>query len=112
MKNNASNKQNTPNEEALAATLQSMQNICGAVTFVKATSDPVNHPAHYTSSPSKCSCGKQIECIQITEHMSFTLGNAVKYIWRSSLKNGLEDLKKAAWYINRAIETQEKEGKK
>lgn len=61
--------------------------------------DPVNHPKHYVSHKSG------IECIQITEHMSFCLGNAVKYIWRADLKNdAIEDLKKAAWYINREIE--------
>lgn len=60
--------------------------------------DPVNHPKHYTSHPSG------IECIQITEHMSFTLGNAVKYIWRADLKNGTEDLEKAVWYLNRELE--------
>ena len=66
-------------------------------------SDPVNNPAHYKSHPSG------IECIQITEHMGFNLGNAVKYIWRSDLKNNAtEDLRKAAWYINREIERREK----
>lgn len=61
--------------------------------------DPVNSPAHYTSHPSG------IECIQIAEHMNFNLGNALKYIWRSGLKNDtIEDLKKAAWYVNREIE--------
>jgi len=66
-------------------------------------SDPVNNPAHYKSHPSG------VECIQITEHMSFNLGNAVKYIWRSDLKgNATEDLRKAAWYINREIERREK----
>lgn len=60
--------------------------------------DPVNHPKHYTNHPSG------IECIQITEHMSFTIGNAIKYLWRADLKNGLEDLEKAAWYIKREIE--------
>lgn len=66
--------------------------------------DPVSHPPHYTSHPSG------IECIQITEHMGFNLGNAVKYIWRSDLKNSaIEDLKKAAWYIQREIEKREKE---
>jgi Protein of unknwon function (DUF3310) len=59
--------------------------------------DPVNHPRHYTSHPSG------IECIQITEHMSFTLGNALKYIWRADLKNGVEDLEKARFYLNREI---------
>lgn len=61
--------------------------------------DPVNNPAHYTQHPSG------VECIQVTEHMNFNLGNAIKYIWRSSLKNSeIQDLKKAIWYINREIE--------
>jgi hypothetical protein len=60
--------------------------------------DPVNHPSHYLQHPSG------VECIQITEHMGFTLGNAMKYLWRADYKNGVEDLQKAAWYINREIE--------
>lgn len=61
--------------------------------------DIVNHPKHYTVHPSG------IECIQITEHMGFCLGNAVKYIWRADLKgNAVEDLKKAIWYIEREIQ--------
>jgi hypothetical protein len=61
--------------------------------------DPVNHPKHYTSHPSG------IDCIQITEHMSFNLGNAIKYIWRADLKHdAVEDLRKAEWYIRREIE--------
>lgn len=60
--------------------------------------DAVNHPKHYTSHPSG------IECIQITEHMGFNLGNAVKYIWRADLKaDAIEDLQKALWYINREL---------
>ena len=64
--------------------------------------DNVNNPKHYTSHPSG------IECIQITEHMNFNLGNAMNYIWRNEGKNGIEDLKKAAWYINREIQLREK----
>ena len=60
--------------------------------------DFINQPPHYTSHPSG------VECIQITEHMSFLMGNAMKYLWRADLKNGVEDLKKAAWYIQREIE--------
>lgn len=67
------------------------------------THDPVNRPDHYNSHPSG------IECIQVTEHMSFNIGNAVKYLWRYKGKNGLEDLKKARWYINREIDKMEKE---
>ena len=60
--------------------------------------DNVNHPKHYNSHPSG------VECIEITEHMNFCLGNAVKYIWRASLKGKeVEDLRKVRWYIDREI---------
>lgn len=60
--------------------------------------DVVNHPKHYTSHASG------IECIQVTEHMNFNRGNAVKYIWRAGDKgNEIEDLRKAAWYLDREI---------
>ena len=59
---------------------------------------PVDHPTHYTKHPSG------IECIQITEHMGFNLGNALKYIWRCDLKHdAIQDLHKAMWYIQREI---------
>ena len=62
--------------------------------------DMVNHPPHYTSHPSG------VECIQITEHMNFNLGNAVKYIWRAGLKTDdpVKDLEKAEFYIRREID--------
>ena len=61
--------------------------------------DEVNHPNHYTAHPSG------VECIQITEHMGFNLGNAIKYVWRADLKgNAVQDLKKAVWYIDREID--------
>lgn len=66
-------------------------------------SDPVNQPAHYTAHPGG------IQCIDVTEHMGFNIGNAVKYLWRCDLKNdAIEDLKKAAWYIAREIAKREK----
>lgn len=64
--------------------------------------DPVNHPKHYTSHPSG------VECIAITRHMGFNLGNAMKYLWRNGLKDGapsIQDLEKAIWYINDEIKT-------
>lgn len=62
-------------------------------------SDPVNHPAHYTEHPSG------VECIQITEHMNFCVGNAIKYLWRAGLKgDAREDLEKARWYITRELQ--------
>ncbi|QFG09241.1 hypothetical protein SEA_EFRA2_54 [Mycobacterium phage Efra2] len=65
------------------------------------TPDMVAHPSHYTSSPARCKgCGRQIECIDVTEHMGFCLGNATKYVWRCDLKHdAIEDLRKAIQYI-------------
>jgi len=60
----------------------------------------VNHPRHYTSDPSG------IECIEVTRWRNFNVGNAIKYLWRAGLKDDtrtVEDLRKAAWYINDEI---------
>ena len=62
--------------------------------------DSVDHPSHYTAY-------KGVEIIDLTEQMNFNRGNAVKYIARAGLKNPateVEDLRKAAWYINREIQ--------
>ena len=60
--------------------------------------DNVNHPKHYTAHPSG------VECIEVTEHMNFCVGNAIKYLWRAGLKGEqVEDLRKARWYIDREI---------
>lgn len=65
--------------------------------------DNVNHPKHYTSSSAKCECGRPIECIDVTRNLGFSIGNAIKYLWRYEDKNGIEDLQKAIWYINDQI---------
>jgi hypothetical protein len=60
--------------------------------------DAIN-PSHYKSHPSG------VQCIDVTEHMNFCLGNAMKYIWRAGLKgDAIEDLNKARWYLDREIE--------
>lgn len=65
--------------------------------------DMVNHPPHYKSHPSG------IECIEVTQHFNFCLGNTIKYIWRAGEKGDrLEDLKKAAWYLDREIKSEAK----
>ncbi len=65
--------------------------------------DMINSPPHYRKHPSG------VECIQITEHMSFNLGNAVKYLWRADEKGApLDDLRKCLWYIAREIQKREK----
>ena len=66
---------------------------------LSSTGDNVNHPKHYTEHPSG------VECIAVTEHMNFCIGNAIKYLWRADLKHtdSLQDLRKEQWYINREI---------
>ena len=66
--------------------------------------DNIN-PDHYKSHPSG------VECIEITKHHDFCIGNAIKYLWRAGLKDSskeIEDLEKAIWYINMKIQTLKK----
>lgn len=72
-------------------------------TLEQPTVDMVKHPPHYNRHPSG------IQCIEITEHMGFCLGNAIKYIWRADLKNGEEDLEKAIWYLERELDKRRRE---
>lgn len=60
----------------------------------------VKHPPHYTKHPSG------VECIEITENMTFNVGNAAKYIWRNELKHDDKsiDLEKAMFYLDREID--------
>lgn len=63
----------------------------------------VVHPKHYNAHPSG------IECIEVVRHMNFNLGNVVKYLWRADHKGAtIEDLKKAAFYLNDEIKLREK----
>jgi len=68
----------------------------------KATAaEAVNHPAHYGSADDPYEAIKVIEAWDL----GFNLGNCVKYVARAGKKGDrLEDLKKAAWYLNREIE--------
>lgn len=75
--------------------------------------DMVNHPDHYISENG-------LEAIDVIESFTYDLsgyeavetGNVLKYMLRWKHKNGLEDLKKAQWYLNRLIENKEKEKEK
>ena len=66
----------------------------------------VDHPSHYGGADNPYEAIKVIEAWQL----GFCLGNTVKYISRAGKKSSaLEDLKKAAWYLNREIQNREKE---
>jgi hypothetical protein len=69
-----------------------------APTTIRDEHTPVNHPLHYNAHPAG------VECIEIIEHMSLNVGNAIKYVWRAGLKPSAdhdEDLRKAIWYLER-----------
>lgn len=65
--------------------------------------DNIQHPSHYTQG--------NIECIDAIEaatgggFLDYCTGNVIKYLWRWQHKNGIEDLKKAKWYLDKMIET-------
>lgn len=71
-------------------------------TMTSPSNDVVNNPLHYTQGA--------IEVIDFIEDqdLDYREGNVIKYVCRYKYKNGLEDLKKAQWYLNRLIETLEK----
>ena len=81
-----------------------MKKILSSYTGSKAVKDNVNHPSHYTQGA--------IECIDaIKEAVKGLLGieavctaNIIKYVWRWKFKNGVEDLRKARWYLDRLID--------
>ncbi|HYD87129.1 MAG TPA: DUF3310 domain-containing protein [Vitreimonas sp.] len=60
----------------------------------------IDHPAHYNAHPHG------VECIELAEQLPFCQGNAVKYLWRADHKGAqLEDLQKALWYVERALDS-------
>lgn len=78
-----------------------------AMNVMNNNESSVEHPKHYNLHPSG------IECITIARHYCFSIGNAIKYLWRAGLKKEqglddktkeIEDLEKAIWYIKDRIE--------
>ena len=64
--------------------------------------DNVNHPSHYTKGSIEC-----IDAIESalgkSDFQAYCQGNILKYVWRWKEKGGIEDLKKARWYIDRIV---------
>ncbi|NHN33519.1 DUF3310 domain-containing protein [Paenibacillus sp. S3N08] len=65
--------------------------------------DPVNHPSHYTAGSIECIDAIEAATTGLTGGNAYNTGVAIKYLWRWSLKNGVEDLEKARWYVDRLI---------
>ena len=76
--------------------------MCWLVKIIEAriNMSNVDHPVHYNEHPTG------IECIEIIEHYTFNIGNAIKYLWRAGFKSSdpIEDLEKAVWYTQREID--------
>lgn len=68
--------------------------------------DAVNHPHHYTNGSIEC-IDAMVAAYGKDAVAEYCIINAFKYIWRSEHKNGLEDIKKAVWYLNKHIELKE-----
>ena len=72
--------------------------------------DMVNHPSHYTQGGIECIDALKAATVSKTGIEAVCTANAIKYLWRYEEKNGIEDVKKARWYIDRLIrELEEKE---
>ena len=65
--------------------------------------DPVNHPAHYTQGGIECIDAIEAACTGLDGQEGYLVGQVIKYIWRWKHKNGLQDLEKAKWYLERLI---------
>lgn len=68
------------------------------------TNDPVNHPAHYTQGGVECIDAINAAVSHLDGYEAWLTGSVIKYLWRWKLKNGIEDLKKAQFYLNRLIQ--------
>lgn len=71
--------------------------------------DSVNHPIHYNAAGIECidAMEAMVSEANVDTHVAYCWQNAFKYLWRWPYKNGLEDLKKARWYIDRIIQKME-----
>jgi|TARA_R110000782_G_C14520840_1_gene381093 hypothetical protein len=83
--------------------MNSWKNWANSVPSQESKVDNVNKPPHYNQAGVEC-----IDAIQAATDDGFEYylqGNIIKYLWRYRYKNGVEDLKKAQWYLTKLIET-------
>jgi len=86
---------------------------CGSEThpnflLIDSNPDSVSHPSHYTHGKIECIDAIASAVYGLSGFDGMCTGNAIKYLWRWRYKNGVEDLKKAKWYIDKLIEQEEK----
>lgn len=88
---------------------ESLKDSRSARTIIKSENDPVNHPSHYNQGKVET-----IDCIESAcseeGFLFYCLGNVIKYVSRQRNKGGITDLRKAQWYLNKAVDTMDKRG--
>lgn len=72
--------------------------------------DNVNHPSHYNQSGLECIDAMEAATINKVGLEAVCVAMVIKYLWRYEAKNGIEDAKKALWYLNKLIERMEENG--
>lgn len=73
--------------------------------------DMVNHPNHYCQGGIECIDAIKAAVTDLSGIEAVCTANIIKYVWRWKNKNGIEDLNKAGWYLDRLIKEAEKAGK-
>lgn len=63
--------------------------------------EKINHPPHYTQGKIECIDAIEAACVGLDGFEGYCTSNAIKYLFRWKHKNGVEDLSKAKWYINK-----------
>lgn len=96
------------NKVGMISSISTIDNKEVKVSDNEKMSDNVNHPAHYTQGGIECIDAIEAAVSELSGIEAVCTGNAIKYLWRWKQKNGVEDLKKARWYLNRLIEEGEK----
>ena len=66
--------------------------------------DPVNHPIHYNQGGIECIDAIKAATVGKKGIEAVCVANIIKYLWRYEAKNGIEDVRKARWYIDRLIQ--------
>lgn len=89
---------NTPANTGAAETATQSQ-----IEAPTADHDPVNRPSHYTSGKVECIDAIEAATTGLTGAEAYHTGAALKYLWRWKHKNGVEDLRKARWHLDRLI---------
>lgn len=102
---------NYDEEKTPCSNCNNFENYVSDVMVNPVQREEINHPDRYAGGKYECiDVMQDVFGVEAVKH--FCMLNAFKYIWRSEKKNGVEDVQKAVWYLNKCIELVESEGEK